>query len=328
MWLRAISRHDIVIEHPRSLIARLLIVSSITLGLWAASACPSMAQSFNLTASPTSLHAGAPLTVNWSATPVNNDWIGLYGVGDSDEQFIWWAYTGDSASGSFTVDAPSPAGQYEFRYFTNNTFQQAAVSNTVNSQIPGGYALFPSTSIVAPGSPIQVQWMAPMRDNIADWVGLFEVGDPNDQYISYQFTDGGTGGTMNFTMPAVPGDYEFRYLYHSGYTALTYSYRVRVDADAANYSLNVTPSSVVPGGTVTVSWTAPNGSSTLDWIGLFPEGEGDNHNFLWDHWFYTGGATSGSVSFTMPTTPGNYVFRYLVNNGWTHKAEFGVITVN
>ena len=45
---------------------------------------------------------------------------------------------------------------------------------------------------------------------------------------------------------------------------------------------------------VTVEWTAPSGRPANDWIGLFKVGD-PNTNYDAARWFYTGGATSGSV---------------------------------
>jgi endonuclease/exonuclease/phosphatase family metal-dependent hydrolase len=52
-------------------------------------------------------------------------------VGQLDTIFISWQYTGGASSGSLPFTAPGSAGQYEFRYFTNGTYNRVATSNTV-----------------------------------------------------------------------------------------------------------------------------------------------------------------------------------------------------
>ena len=119
------------------------------------------------------------------------------------------------------------------------------------------------------------------------------------------------------------GDYEFRYLANNGWIDLVRSNSFRVNS--ARYTLEVTPLTVSPEGTVTVTWSAPEGSSAKDWIGLYREGEPENRRYL--TWFYTGGAASGSRDLKMPATAGRYVLRYLLDNHYTPTAESAVIEV-
>jgi hypothetical protein len=89
--------------------------------------------SYTLTASPATVGRGASLTISWTAPAGRpaNDWIALYRVGDPNTFYQWWQYTGGAASGSFTLNAPNTAGQYEFRYLLNDGYSSAATSNTV-----------------------------------------------------------------------------------------------------------------------------------------------------------------------------------------------------
>lgn len=100
---------------------------------------------------------------------------------------------------------------------------------------------------------------------------------------------------------------------------------------AAGPSLAASPSSVVPGGTVTVSWSGIPSPSKYDWIGLYKVGAS---NYSRVKWVYTSGSNyatvakaSGSVSFTMPTTPGDYEFRLFSRGGWTRLAVSNPVAV-
>ena len=97
---------------------------------------------------------------------------------------------------------------------------------------------------------------------------------------------------------------------------------------AFNYSFEepftVTPSTdtVDAGGRMSVSWTAP-GAQPGDWLALFKVGQSYD-----DDWYgLTNGATSGTLSLTAPTRPGQDQFRYLFDDGFIALAQSGPVTV-
>jgi hypothetical protein len=94
---------------------------------------PTPAANFTLTATLTSVAAGGKVKVNFTAPGgrPEKDWIGLYKVGDPSTSYLTWGYTTGLPSGYFTFTMPNQAGQYEFRYFLENTYTQAARSNAV-----------------------------------------------------------------------------------------------------------------------------------------------------------------------------------------------------
>jgi subtilisin family serine protease len=175
--------------------------------------------SFTVTASPSSVNPGDPLTVQWTAPSGRpaTDWIGLYKVGDPNTAYTWWAYTNGATSGSFALTAPSDAGQYEFRYLLNDGFTVAATSNPV-TVTAGSFTLVASPSSVNPGDPLTVQWTASAGRPATDWIGLYLVGDPNTAYLWWSYTNGATSGSFVLSAPANSGQYEFRYLLNDGFT--------------------------------------------------------------------------------------------------------------
>src|SRR5207249_4096937 len=95
-------------------------------------ATPPPATTYSLTASPTSVVAGTPLTVSWTAPAgrPTTDWVGLFKADGSNTR-VWWQYTGGTPSGSYTLAAPQDTGQYEFRYSLENGNAVAATSGIV-----------------------------------------------------------------------------------------------------------------------------------------------------------------------------------------------------
>ncbi len=75
---------------------------------------------------------------------------------------------------------------------------------------------------------IEIEWTVPSsrRDN-ANWIGMFEVGDDNDEYQSWQYLKDSTRGTVTFTAPS-EGTYEFRLFYQNDYDDQVTSRKITV----------------------------------------------------------------------------------------------------
>jgi parallel beta-helix repeat protein len=96
------------------------------------------------------------------------------------------------------------------------------------------------------------------------------------------------------------------------------------------FRLTASPNTIAPGGQITVTWTASGGRPMTDWIGLYAVGAADTDaNIIGrrDGWRYTGGVTSGSITFTAPTRTGRYEFRYFLEDGFTQVAWSNAVTV-
>lgn len=94
-------------------------------------------------------------------------------------------------------------------------------------------------------------------------------------------------------------------------------------ASNAGFSVSGPISSTV-GSLITANWNAPAGRPQDDWIGLF-RADTLNSGFLAKQ--YTGGTSTGSLSFTLPNQAGTYEFRYLKEDGFTSVAASGPISV-
>ena len=83
-----------------------------------------------LTVTPAVVSPRGLLTVTWVAPPApfQGDWIGLYKVGDPNEAYLWYEYTGGTNLGSIQFFAPLQPGSYEFRYLPDDGYYDAARS--------------------------------------------------------------------------------------------------------------------------------------------------------------------------------------------------------
>jgi hypothetical protein len=73
---------------------------------------------------------------------------------------------------------------------------------------------------------------------------------------------------------------------------------------------------------MSVSWTAP-GARPNDWLALFKVGGSYDDDWSGN----TNGATSGTLTLTAPTRPGQYEFRYLLAGGFLESARSSPVTV-
>jgi len=76
---------------------------------------------------------GDQLSVSWTtSTAGHNDWIALFTKGALNNAHTWWVgWTDGATSGTFTLGAPSQAGEYEFRYLLDDGYIDGATSSLV-----------------------------------------------------------------------------------------------------------------------------------------------------------------------------------------------------
>ena len=192
-------------------------------------------QTYALSATPSSVNAGSPVAVSWTAPAGSSslDWIGLFPTGSSNLEYVWRQYTSGSSAGNFTVPAPSTPGTYEFRYLVNDSYTDVIRSNSVvvvtaSQPQPQTYTLVATPTSAALGAPLTVFWTAPAGSSSLDWIALYAVGSSNFEYICWQYTGGASSGSLTVPGPNGPGTYEFRYLVDYSFTDMIRSNTVTV----------------------------------------------------------------------------------------------------
>ena len=131
------------------------------------------------------------------------------------------------------------SGQEQLRLYNTTTYTLTAtgpggsvtqsVTVTVTNPAPTDFSVSASPSVVAPGDTITVTWGAPPAQlAYNDWIGMYAQGAPNNQYLGYRYTSGQMTGSVTFTAPSTPGDYEFRYLLKGQYQSVATSNVVTV----------------------------------------------------------------------------------------------------
>ena len=140
---------------------------------------------------------------------------------------IQWVYVGAGVTTrTWTVTAPATPGQYEFRYFTNDTYTRLATSPpfTVAAPPPPPPGSTPTLAVspatVTPGGQVTVT-LTNGSGGAKDWLGFAAVGTPDGpgKYLQWVYVGAGvTTRTWTVTAPATPGQYEFRFFPNDSYT--------------------------------------------------------------------------------------------------------------
>lgn len=312
-------------NNPGTFEFRYLVNNSYTSVAESTSVIIGQATGFNFDLSDNATYGGGPITLDWTAPlgrPVE-DWIGLFREGEADNHNYdpaRWIYTGGATSGTHTFQMPKEPGKYVFRYLLRDRYVSVSESALVTVT---AFSVTPGASWVYCGTPMTLNFTAPVGQTRHDWIGLYRVGEPNSAYLWFTYTNGQSSGSITQDCFLGPGTYEYRYFIDNGYAAVAVSTPFTV-VEPVGFVVSVDQTTVSPGASVIVSWSGPPGGvSPTDWIGLFAVGA-DNRE--WIQYVYTGGAPTGSATFTMPNDPGTYEFRYLLRDRFFDAAR--TLTVN
>ncbi len=288
--------------------------------------------------SPGTVSRGEVVTTSWSgiAEPSATDWIALYAPGTPDTAYIDWIYTScsktageGSASGSCSFVLPStlPSGTYEIRLFSNDRYSLLASSAPFSVTAASGPLMTASPATIAPGGSITVSWSGIAAPTATDWMALYASGAAHDAFVDWIYVScsktpvaGGAGGSCPFVIPAdvAAGAYQTRLFANGQYVHLATGNAIAVTT-SGGASVNVSPTTVAPGGSVIASWNGIAAPTTTDWMGLYAPGAADE---AFIDWIYvscsqtTGGATTdGACPFVMPVDvpPGTYEVRLFAN---------------
>ncbi|PCJ57476.1 MAG: hypothetical protein COA79_15710 [Planctomycetota bacterium] len=170
------------------------------------------------------------ITINWTALPGAGtyDWLGLYEIGSADSNYAWWSYTSGATSSTLTFVAPQ-TGNFEMRYFLDNSYQKIAVSNLIEITQITPYTITSSDYNPTNGDSVTASWTSPANPSNYDWVALFAVGESdNNNYLWWSWTNGDANGNAQFTAPAA-GNYELRYFWDNTFTVKKVSDPITVD---------------------------------------------------------------------------------------------------
>lgn len=188
----------------------------------------------------------------------------------------------------------------------------AACTDSLTTGETGQEVLTPNLTAYTVGQDIVVDYTG-MSGAATDWISIAFTTDPSNTYELWQFTGGGTSGTMTFAAPALTGGtYEARGYYDWSGTS---NFIIQQTSPSFTITGGATPmvstdkATYASGENVVLSWTNLPGNM-FDWVAISPAGSAASSYI---DFVYTNGATSGSHVFAgLPA--GNYEARAYLDN--------------
>ena len=159
-----------------------------------------VAAAATITVSPTTVAPGALITTTVANGPgIAGDWVGLHLVNGADSSYLQWKYlngtTTQPATGltgaTVTFTAPAMVGDYQLRWFSNNTYARLATSATITVSAAAQPTVTVSPTLVAVGGTLTVT-LANGPGAAGDWVGLNAVNGPDTSYVQWKYLNGTT----------------------------------------------------------------------------------------------------------------------------------------
>lgn len=217
----------------------------------------------NGTAPPTGVTVGAGSTavVTVSDGPGNTtDWVALAVFGSAPNAYVDWRYLSGTTvppqsavtAATLTFAMPTTAGEFEFRFFANNSLDQIAASSRVTVLAPVAAlsvnGVLPPTPLSAAPETAVAVGISGGPGNATDWVALARPGTPDSSYIAWKYLSdttsppgaGLTAATLHFTLPAQFDTYEFRLFANNGFSRLATSTNVVVSTEPPLVSISLT----------------------------------------------------------------------------------------
>jgi hypothetical protein len=299
---------------------------------------PAAAQSLRLDRTAVAPKERITVTFSGAAGYADNAWIGIipshvdHGREAVNDRYdLTYQYLRGKPSGQLAFAAPAKPGAYDFRMHDtdSNGREVAFASFTVTERmeeeaVPSAHLRLDRT-LFPPSASASVHFTASAEFPRNAWVGIIPshvahgseaVNDGHD--LTYQYLTGRTSGTLTFTVPKTPGEYDFRM--HDtdsngrevAFASFTVTERMEEEAVPSAH-LRLDRTLFPPSASASVHFTASAEFPRNAWVGIIPshvahgsEAVNDGHDLTYQ---YLTGRTSGTLTFTVPKTPGEYDFR-------------------
>lgn len=240
------------------------------------------------------------ILIDWTGPGNELDYIAVAKPGETDEIMLTRTRDGNPLS----LLMPPETGEYELRYVLHKdkkiltTRPITVIEANVSIQSPATAGL---------GTRISVEWTGPNEQY--DYIGVVAVG--SDEVINQSSTR--DGSPLNIEMPSATGEYEIRYISNEFKAVLASQPITVTDIEV---SLNA-PEEAGIDEIISVEWSGPD--ETNDRISI---GEIGDESQFYD---LAGTSYGNPAEVQMPSKPGEYELRYILDQGDTILATRRII---
>ncbi len=242
---------------------------------------------------PTQAVAGSTLQLGWDGPDYEGDFITISSLDQGDSYYVNYEYTREGKPLALVM--PTQPGTYEIRYVLGASREVPARTTIDVIEV---MASIEAHEAAPAGAEIMVTWDGPDYKN--DYIAVAEIGSLDASYLGYTYTR--EGNPTPITLPLQAGQYELRYIANQDKTVLA---RRIIDVTPVTATLQAAQSATI-GANLDVIWTGPgykNDHITIAKPGE-PAGRYENYTYTRD---------GSPLTLQMPTKPGEYELRYVLD---------------
>jgi hypothetical protein len=276
-----------------------------------------------LTSSQTAYLQGDSLVFTYvSPRFTSADWIGLYTTGTkpgSANPSIDWKYLPDSA-GTMTFKTTLNPGFYDAYLLCCDGYDSLAAC-TFEIKSANVAFVTPKSMKFPAGSPLEFVYNVPAFAT-GDWIGIYNEGDDPALVSSVAWSYlASKSGIVTFAGTLIGGNY-FAVIYCCNGSETEYARSAVFEVEAGTSGTYIkTAASVYPQGVpILVNFRDMDFVDT-DWIGIYKKGEAPGGGPAATLWVYAP-SDSGTVAFSDPLLPGEYIVYLLCCDAYNIKAKY------
>nr|WP_281378280.1 VWA domain-containing protein [Yoonia ponticola] len=211
------------------------------------------------------------------------------------------SYATELAAGNYTVRAYDAVN--DIAAIADFTVTETAQTVTVVLAVPQPKATITAQDTAIAGETIAVDWTGPNADR--DFISVGAVVQNGTPYINYTYTVNTTEDGLQ--MPPVAGTYLLRYISDDNQTELAAR---EITVTPLKVAL-IAPEAATAGETITIGWDGPD--YLRDYISVGPaDGTYINYTYTKD---------GNPLTLVMPSEPGDYEVRYVLDQAQTVVAR-------
>ena len=244
---------------------------------------------------PETAIAGSEITVGWSPTIAEPDYVTIVPVGSKEGTYETYVTVGNETEGLLTM--PAFAGQYEVRYVLDETSETQGVEPI---EIVDPDITLTGPDSVTAGALFDINWQNGV--NRRDYITIVPLGADEGTYESYFTVEDFSEGLL--TAAPEPGLYELRYVLNQGARTVA---RRAIEVTEAEVTLDA-PATVQTGEEFKLSWQGR--VNKRDFVTIVPMGADEGS---YESYFTVEDYDKGVL--TAAAQPGLYELRYVLFQG-------------